>query len=329
MLSQILQFFYSRVLIGIDLDYDSCRLNILRLHGGRVKQNISREIKMIDGLIPMEVVKLLYFYKKKFPFTYISAMSKDTTQGALPTINPKDFLDFGVSSQGVKALSINQHCSCYIQQDKIFNEIRRFEEIGYLDFLFSPFTLLFEESKKIKEHALYLLQQKENIAIMIANHQQVISGRVVSLDLDAQQTPQNFYTSDISSNTDSIENILDFLDQGFEDPLDELFDEAFASDEDLQEFAQEQEQQEKDKIEALRDFMRATKVVEAVENIIKEYYASNQSQFLQKVILFDTYGMAPDALKHLQDVLMLDIDVREYNVAQALLTLAQKEFDQQ
>ena len=72
----MLRPFFSTILIGVNLDAKVCSLKIVVIKSNHVKNSITKEFKIVDKELPMEAAKLIKDYQRKYPFTYLSAMSK-------------------------------------------------------------------------------------------------------------------------------------------------------------------------------------------------------------------------------------------------------------
>ena len=90
---------------------------------------------------------------------------------------------------------------------------------------------------------------------------------------------------------------------------------------------QKQKQEEQSRIEELRDIARAHNAAETIINCINEFYSNDiyRSDFLEKIVIFDTYGISPQALAHIKNTLLLDVELQRVNLGKILLELIQRE----
>ncbi|WP_300221928.1 hypothetical protein [uncultured Helicobacter sp.] len=323
MFKGLLQFFYSKVLIGLNLDHDVCQLHIIRIKNGSIKQNIKTDIKTIDNIFPAEALKLIKFYKKKYPFTYTGVFSKTYNQGAIPTTDSKEFIKYDVNLQGYSAKSFDNTWSAYIKNQDCYAQVSQYKDLGDLDLVFSPFISIYLQSKKeMGKTSLFLLQEKLSVSVVISDGQKVFFGGFFETQNDVMEagsleTEQSLTTS-ISN---SFEDILSSMSDNIDD-LDDLDFDLLDDDE-----SDEYQKQEQNRLEELKDFMRATTTVGILENVISTYYSNPnfESAFIEQIVILDTYGITPDAIRHIKDSLMIETFVRPFSIAESITTLMLEE----
>ena len=322
----LLQFFYSKVLIGLNLDNDSCQVHIIRIKNGTTKQNVKTDIKTIDNIFPAEALKLIKYYKKKFPFTYIGIFSKTYNQGAIPTVDAKEFIKYNVNLQGYSAKSFDGTWSAYIKNQDCLEQISQYQDLGKLDLVFPPFVSIYLQSKKeIGKTSLFVLQEKQNISVVISDGSQVFFGGFFEIQNDVMEMNASLSDQNNPSlaNSNAFEDILSSL----SDNIDDIDDLDIDIDDLGEENSGEYDKREQDRIEELKDFIRATTTVGVLENIISSYYANPnfQSTFIEQIIILDTYGITPDAIRHIKDSLMIETFVRPFSISEAITSLMLEE----
>lgn len=321
MFTKLLQPFFSKIFIGIDIDEENCQVNILRVKNKKIQQNIKTDFKIIDNLLPLDALKLINFYRKKYPFTYIGFFSKSTHQGAIPTTKLEEYIHFGLSSKGIKTITF-QHWSAYIKKQNLPQELNQAKNLGAVDYLFSPFIpISFLAQKENRCTTLYILQYRQSVAICIAQKELIAYGGMFEILADFSEDSLSVQQPTQSSDALTFEDILSSLDEDFED-LDDIDD--LENNEDLLNNTQENN----DKIDELKDFMRATTIANITENVIQEYYNNKhyKGAFIDQVIILDTYGIAPDAINHLKETLMIDCIIKPFSPAQEITSLMLQDF---
>lgn len=325
MFSRLSRVFYSRVFIGLNIDSGICQLRIVRIKNNTIRQNIKTDIKTIDDSVPIEALKLITFYKKKYPYTYVGMISKTYNQGAIPTTDPKDFIKLGVNLQGYKMKFFDNSWCAYIKEEDCQKLVEPSSELERLDLLFSPFLPMYNQAKKEgSKTSLYILQEKKSICVIISDGKKVYYGGYFEIEgelTEANLTPQE--SSPMVANSSKFEDILDSLSDNLED-LEALDIDLLEEEHSSEEF----EQHEKDKIEELRDFMRATTIVGILENVIQEHYnnAYYESNFIEQIVILDNYGITPDSIKHIKDSLMIETYVKPFSIPEAITLLMMEEF---
>lgn len=334
MLKFLLRPFFSTILIGVNLDAKVCLLKIVVIKNKRVKNTISKEFKIVDKELPMEAAKLIKDYKRKYPFTYLSAMSKTYNQGLANCAKKRDLIKFGINAKTSHIIEMPNQWLFYIQNLAIDeNRVKFIRALG-LDYLFSPFVVMYENIKtQLKTSInLYVLQERGSMTLFVANKKGVYFGGffMVGGELEQNDDDKNsmkeVHSLQELSELDSILGSLDELNEiGELEGLDEdLIRKEFAPEE---VDSQEQQKAEISRLERLRDLARASNAVEILKNSINEFYSNPiyNAQFIESIIILDTYGMTEQAIEHIRNALMLNLEVRPLDIPDALIKLAQQE----
>ncbi|MCH5313842.1 MAG: hypothetical protein J1E28_05570 [Helicobacter sp.] len=334
MLKFLLRPFFSTIHIGVNLDAKVCSLKIVAIKGGRVKNTITKDFKIIDKELPIEAAKLIKDYKRKHPFTYLSAMSKTYNQGLANCAKRGDLVKFGINPKVSHIVEMPNQWFFYIQNLAIDeNRVKFIRALG-LDYLFSPFIIIYENIKtrlglSIK---LYVLQERASMTLFVADKKGVYFGGFFMMgneleqgDSDKDSTKEVHSLKELSD-LDSILGSIDELKEiGVLEDLDEdLVRKEFAPDE---MDSQEREQAEISRLEGLKDLARASNAVEILKNSINEFYSNPiyDAHFIESVVILDSYGMTDQAIEHIRNALMIDLEVRTLNIPDALINLAKAE----
>ncbi|WP_027327020.1 hypothetical protein [Helicobacter pametensis] len=303
---------YSKIFIGIHLDKDTCHVNIIRTKNGKIRQNIKTQTKLINNTISMETLKLIHFYRKRHPFTFIGMMSKTPYQGAIPSVDPQDFIQHQVNIKQNDFITF-QTWSAYIDKSACGALTHQIKEIGPLDCLFSPFIFIFMQAQKYPRLTLYVLQEKESLSLAIADQQCLYTGKTFIL----QDGDASFELQSSQSSISSLDRLLESLNEDIDKLDSKEISKGASEDEEGSDEARQSEE--------LNDFVRATSVVQILEENIQTYYKSNQSSFIHEIIFFDTYGITPDAIQYIRDTLLIEMRVIPFSPAEEISTLMFKE----
>lgn len=335
MLKFLLRPFFSTVHIGVNLDAKVCSIKVVVLKSGVVKNTLTKEFRVVDNELPVEAVKFIKNYKRRYPFTYLSAMSKTYNQGLARCSNKaNDLLAFGIDSKTSKIVEMPNQWLFYIQQLAIDeNRVKFIRALG-LDYLFSPFVLIYDvmKDKLTQKIGLYVLQERSAITLFIADQSGVYFGGFFMMGNEIE-------SSDEGEN--SILEVKSLKEMGDLDSLigsiDELSEigELEDLDEDLirREFAPHDFDMAGDsegdsfQLGGLRDLARASNAVEILKNSINEFYTNPiyNAQFIDSVVILDTYGITEQAIEHIRNSLMLDVKVKRVEIPDMLITLARNE----
>ncbi|WP_301065726.1 hypothetical protein, partial [uncultured Helicobacter sp.] len=217
------------------------------------------------------------------------------------------------------------------------NRVKFIRALG-LDLLFSPFMLVYEHIKnqlgnKIK---LYVLQERASMTLFVADKKGVYFGGFFMIGGELEQSDDdNSSMTEVHSfkelsELDSILGSLDELNEigELEDLDEELIRKEFAPDE---VDSQKQQEAEMSRLEALRDLARASNAAEILKNSISEFYSNPiyNAQFIETIVILDTYGITKQALDHIRQSLMIDVKVLPLNIPEALIRLAKAELGNQ
>ncbi|WP_104743468.1 hypothetical protein [Helicobacter cinaedi] len=334
MLNFLLKPFFSTVLIGVNLDAKVCTLKIVVMKNKRIKSTISKEYKIVDKELPIEAAKLIKNYKRKYPFTYLSAMSKTYNQGLANCAKKSDLIKFGVNIKTSRIVEMPNQWFFYIQQLAVDeNRVKYIRALG-LDYLFSPFMLVYEhiKAKPSLKLKLYVLQEMASVTLFAADKKGVYFGGFFMMGGELEQSEdESISTIEMQSveEMSSLDSILGSLDElneiGELEDLDaELIRKEFAP----QEMDTQEQQAGISSLEGLRDLARASNAAEILKNSINEFYSNpiyENTQFIESIVILDTYGITEQAVDHLRNALMLDIEVRALNIPEVLISLAKAE----
>lgn len=333
-LSSFLRPFFCTTLIGVDIDGKTCNVCIIVKKNGRIKEEIQKDFKCINNELPIEAVKLIKTYKRKYPFSFLGAFSKTYNQGLVSTTQKSKVSQFGIKPNDNVFITFD-NWMCYIQKRTIDeNRVRYLKALG-LDYLFSPFVALDMLIKKHlrKRNCMYILQARSSVSLLVADTQGVSFGGYFSLgdaleigDDTQEEIGEIHSLLDMKNIEGAIGSSVDELKEigELEDIDKEVLQEEFLPQE-IQ--IQKQKQEEQSRIEELRDIARAHNAAETIINCINEFYSNDiyRSDFLEKIVIFDTYGISPQALAHIKNTLLLDVELQRVNLGKILLELIQRE----
>ncbi len=277
------------------------------------------------------------------PYYYISFLNNCSEQGALPTCDKLKMRDFADVSLAI-SLCIDEKWALYSSSGLLKVIEKRHNSYG-LDYIFSPFTILhhfFED--KIKEVlGLYVLIQKESIAIAVFSENKLEFATYLVTDTDEIEFMQNSLEgdSDFELGHETEEAEIDFDDLSVLDDIEALDDieslddietlddidtiESFADfTEESDEVSIEEPEVKEENIEDFNlDFYRFTLIQEALK---KFYHDDNYEQsFIEAVFIADTVGVSSDLKNYLEEELFLTPIVRKIDLANALLDLTKNE----
>lgn len=301
---------YSKIFIGINIDLDICQINIIRLRNDKIKQNIKTEFKIIDNVFPIAAYKLIHYYQKKYPLTFIGMISKTTSQGIIPSTKLQDFIQYSINPNHIKFLPFLNQWSAYIEKQECINLAQQIPEVGALDYLFSPFILIFLQARKRAGLAIYALQERGSISIAICDNASIYYGKTFFHDKNSYEhrtMPESVLS--LESLLKNIDHDIDNIDLS---DLDPQWD--------------QDEKEDAKKIDDLNDFVRATFIAEVLEQAIIQYYKNSKSAFISQIIVLDSYGMTSEAMDYVQETLMIETIRQPISLPKEITSLMIQEY---
>lgn len=328
--SGLIRPLYSSVFIGVNLDGKVCSLKILRIKGEEILESFAKEYKTINSEMPMDAIKIIRTYQKKYPFTYLSTMSKSYNQGVFKKVGKEDFLKYGVNAKESNILNF-ENWKIYIKNSAIEENVEKFSKIKGLDYLFSPFIVIYHKIKDQMESktTLYILQERSSISLLIADLEGIYFGGYFIVEGETDDVSENAQVSGI---TDDIftNSFLDSRDDDLDDDIDELEDlgdsDLFIDELNERLLSDNQEDQAKQKID---DIVKVSVVFNMVQNSLREFYSNElyESKFIEKIIVLDAYGMSDGALHYLGENLMIEMHKVPISIVDELCMLSKIEFE--
>ena len=307
---------FSNVFIAINIDNGNCHIHILRVKKDRVIEEIEREFKIIDGALPINAIRLIETYKK-YPFSYVGIIAKTYNQNIFHTSKIDSLNEIGIDITEYKMLKFQGGWGVYIKRNEI-NEIQKiFSKIYGVDYIFSPFFIIYQVIQETLDDTLrlYILQEKSNIAILIADKLKVYFGGYFLIESEVR---------DEKNETPPLDSMI----EKHEDPLDEFEDlsldfiqEADKTDEDFSQDTQEASQ-------AVDELTKASTIVSIIQNSLNEFYSNDfyDEGFVQEVVFLDNTAMIPETLSYIEQATLLDVKRQQINLMDELLEAIQMEF---
>ena len=258
-------------------------------------------------------------------------------------IKKNQFSHFGVNEKESKVIKISGAFVTMLKDD-IIRYQRTFRNAKGLDFLFSPFILLFFKSKSFigDNPKLFVLQETETLATFIATRKAILYGSFLSMNTGESVT--NVTTSLPPSLSDASDVLVatTSTSQG----IDDLNTELGGIDEELADFdnfnfdniggdsgetisGNSAESEESGAMESLQDLGRSTSIINLLQATLKDFYHNSlyEGDFVEEIVLFDCYGISSQAVDNIRSNLMIDLSIVATDLAQEITNLIQIELD--
>jgi hypothetical protein len=291
-----------------------------------------------------EYIENLY---NNYNYVYISYLLDSMGQGAIFGTKVADFEKNSVDIKNVTQVIIDKKWSLYASFIDI-NWTKNLFKNCDLDFVYSPFILIYFlilDTKNSKKPVLYILNHEDFVAICVFRDKELLFGSFFKTSTD-----ENLVAGDEVSNWEEeeeqqgVDNLieLDSIDDDSENfnTLEELEDfenlEDFDAATELQDTFEDTDEIEKtlghfgdeeDLENNLEIYGRDMLVYKYLNSSVKEYYKNNiyESDFIEKLVLFDGYEISPDLIEMIEGELMMDIELHKINIGEKVCDLSIKE----
>ncbi|MGH2326867.1 clan AA aspartic protease [Campylobacter taeniopygiae] len=297
-----------QIFIGIILED---KKNILKAAIYRNKKLISSSEKIFEKSEDLlEYVKTL---SKKFLFFHTALFLNAKEQGLIPNTKNEDLEKFNVGKISLKFITLNNALT-YTATEHVeyFHEL--FEDYNGLDFLYSPFALLYfnisKQNKNDDKITLYAYQCRQMLTIMVCKNHQILYGELIFLD----QESENNEISNEELDEDIFNNELNFenLDENFEDLSQEKNDseeEGFLNFDNLSQFN--------------NDIEIAHCIISSIEKFYNdEKYSGN---FINNIHVLSEQELSIEATEFLENETFLEITTQQINTFDLMFELMHKE----
>lgn len=360
--NQFIHSFFSKIFIAIDVEWDECHIRVVRIKNSSILEQAEKRFKVIDGVFPISAVRFIQSYQKISPFCYIGSVSK-VCHSAL--FYPSAFREQSAYSQdssvqntdesghedslvkkkswgeNYKEIDVGQWV-VRIQNSKLEDIQRFFHKIGGVDYIFSPFILIYNHIQADLDSSLrlYVLNHKNALSILIANKEGVRFGRYVVLDLrefhslgfqsqnslqgETQDSPQPDSVKDLdfSFQKESDFDGLSTIDSPENEDRTDFF-ETTSSEFDV--FLSEEDQL--GGIEMEDSLLRSQAVARVIEECLAEFYSSElEEDFVEEIVFLTNVDVSEDTLSYIQDKTLLSVQSTRLVLVDALLEAMQEEY---
>ncbi|CBG39508.1 hypothetical protein [Helicobacter mustelae] len=314
-LDKSLRPLFSNVFILINIDAFICSVKVLRIKENKTVEHLDKEFKILEGQLPMDVIKFVKNYKRRYPFSYLGVMAKTYNQGVYHPKKLEILESSGVDIKDCQTLKVDTW-GVYIKKSEIQSIQKEFERFGGVDYIFSPFIVswLFLKKELDTSLRLYILYEKSNIAIMIADCKEAYFAGYFMIGSEISQAQEHLKYAH-----NPLENTFDMMEE-----LEELGD-----FEDFHFLDEENEEEEKKHVEqTIYDITQVSVVSDIIKNSLNEFYSNDlyEERFVEEIVILDSVGIMEENLKTISDAILLDIKKKRIDLNAELLNVMRLEF---
>ncbi|MGL2874810.1 hypothetical protein ACQKA6_01530 [Helicobacter pylori] len=306
--------FCSQVYISFNVDHNLLSTQILRVKNHRIKEKFFKtfetKVETKNGEVPIQALKIARTYSQKYPYTYFSAMSK-----AKEVLCEKQaFEQIKQENQDYQACEVNQKYCVYVESKDFLRDFKRFK-IQDVDFLFSPFSLIYDFVRDHLENKplLYLLLERSRFYFLIADKKEIFLAKSVFLE----EQPEEFIESKEEDSMGMDNEAVNLFLSEIQEDIDSL-EEAIG----LDSSKDNSEKITEDAYSLIEGMTNIPLIADVLQEGLRSVYHSREIDFVEKVVVLDSCQIHHKALMHLQETLMIEVDRLDFSLVERLNILA-------
>jgi hypothetical protein len=340
MFSKIIQKLYHKIFVNI-IVHDHNSTVYIEVVNSKAKVLHSHEKDFQTSSLNKEMIAFIQKAIVESPYYYISLLDKSSNQGALPTINKKEYPRYIDDPSTYEIIPIDKRWSTYCDKGELYNIEQEYEKVP-LDFIFSPFILLdkFFKDKLELNVTMFLLIEKNFISLSIYNQGHLLyadhldlehskdSGALLNYEEDGGFDEDDGIDLDDISAIDEIENIDLFDDFGDIEDLDSIDDiDEFSESKDIEEELLDENIEEEVVHNEADGFNEDYQRFSLIQTSLNKFYKDDlyESEFVQTVYIADGIGLSYDLKRFLEEEMFLSVYTRKINLTLSLGELAKEE----
>ncbi len=303
-------------IVAIGLEEKKCNITVKQIKNSKELDSSQKsfDIKSKE-LLGKEVVDYLNDLQSSNEQTYVSLFLNTLGQGVVSGCEDGDFDKLGIESDSIKRICVDNNFSVYASLIDLKWIHGIFQNVG-LDYIYSPFLVLNRCIKESKQNdaVLYILRTNNGMTLMVKNSKKLLYGSFFNIAKEANMLHEDF---------DDLDD-----DAKFEDELLEEIeiDDDFTNDDvneidDVMDFMEESEISHNLPVDD-------TRFIKYLTISLKEFYESDlyESEFITKIEIYNaSLDISKELIKHLEDDLLLEINVNSVDLLDIVAQLAKKE----
>jgi len=351
----VLQKKFQNLFIAVILSETECTLRCKVLKNGAIVKTFSKTFTLTSPSESLDKALETYLMnlQDEYQFVYIAFLLNSLGQGAIEGSGNTSFSKHNVDLQNVHHVTLYNQWSAYASYIEIKWAKNLFSEVG-LDFIYSPFVILndFIVSQKLKNRpTCYLLNCQDFFVLAIFEEKQLHFGAFFKTQsdtsfthsndandweneheeegvLDAEEIPDMVPATEDEHEHEGIEELSELGELSELEDIDDLRStDSFADIDDkaLGSFKGMEGIKEEDI--SLELYGRDLLVYKYLKTALEEYYHNPlyKSEFIDEIIIFDSYEISSDLIHQLEDELMMDVEIHKVDVSDRMCDIAIKE----
>lgn len=325
MFGSIVRKFAKSAYISVIKDGDTCDVCVRILKGKREIQKDSKRFN-IDT---RESSKLLYEFighiLLKYNIFYNATIINSINQGGVPGCDKKNFQKYEIDTTNASVVCVDKKWSIFASNYDIEGTKKEYEDVGGIDFLFSPLVVLqnFAQKEMEGQVSLCVLKQKTSATIGVFDKDNLLYSNYIILKSEQQEEEENKKKEEdiFSGETSDFgeEKLIDLDDIALE--LKEESFEALSDDNHTSTLGDVNEAS----IESLGSDLR---ILEFVKTSLTQFYKHpmyESSSFVEKIIVADPFFETKDIKNLLENELMLPVIHKQISLCEVISSMAVEE----
>lgn len=338
-----LRGFFQYAYVAVVLEERSCDICVKILKQGKVAKEERKSFRAFGSELPFEASTLIRKYFKEYRFCYVSTLLGSINQGALGTTVKADFQKYHVDAASTQIIGVQDKWSIYGYAEDISWARNAFEAAGGVDFIFSPFAMLFELSQESQEEKpkLFVLSQKSSLTLAVMDHEKLhYGGYYILAPTEGIKDGESDDLGDDDLGGDDLSDDIEDLSEidGIDDidgigDLDDLDDDVKLDDfeEDIEADSLSGMKTDREKLsqtnESLEELGKGMDMLNFIKDSLNSYYKDEiyQGQFIEDIVLLDSSGMSQDVADYIETTLLLNVERIEVSLADKMCDITIKE----
>ncbi len=294
---------YRKVIISVDIDNLTCKVKVL--HHKQPQLSEEKTFRTVNGDLPIEAAKFIRHIQSGYPYTYIATMSRAKNQGLVGGNKIRRFEAFGLNINMLMIMFVNRKWFAYIDREDMAKFRSKFNTIQGVDFVFSPFCIMYEKIKPNLDldKKLYIMQEKGACSLMIADKSGVYFGNYIVLEQNELELKNGIEQSD--------DDVVKF------EAIGDINENIIIKDFDSKESQKTN----------LSDLSTANTMINIIKETLNTYYRDERyaSDFIEELLILDASGISDNSITHLTNNMMLETQFMRIDVCAEIERLAKME----
>lgn len=294
---------YQKVIISVDVDVLLCKVKVT--YHKNTQHNEERSFRTVNGDLPIEAAKYIRHFQNRYPYTYIATMSRAKKQGLINGNKLRKFESFELNPNSLMIMLVNRRWFAWIDKEDMARFRSKFSKIQGVDFVFSPFCLIYEKikSRLDKTKKLYILQENGACSLMVADKDGVYYGNYIPFEQNNLEIKEGLESSD--------EDVVKF------EAISDINENIIIKDFDSKGEAKSN----------LSDLNIANTMINVIKETLNNFYRDERyaSDFIEELLILDACGISDNSITHLTNNIMLETQFLRVDVCAEIERLAKME----